>query len=452
MLTAALALIISAGSQGGIEAARASQTRYTLTVTVANTHERHFQEQRGSLFGGPNKDWYVRREDISSTASYVARSVRPFALKRSGLAASPFVEFRAAVEGTGTAQETYSSSLIGANVHGWPQSCAHRGRGWSDAGAAVAGTVSMRGTNPARVTVEVGSTRAQDYSSTREGYCSTGGPDPQTATSPPETQRGQAFGRGRVLTRKFDLRSVFGRAFALTYPTSDRPNSSERYQGRMTLRFTPVAAPSPERQRWQVDVRGTDKWRWGVLAGLRAGVNVDWLHRSALVLEDGAIVSARGKVSIENVWPYSEPLGVFTVTPTARKTWPEYALPSATKEKRSTRVTLVTYDRRIKSSSEYLLRYTIRLAGSQAAEIIRQAGLPDPAQRYATLLARGPISDSVAPSVPDPARIVFLLREGKPQKRSAVWPDERVACPKALTDQSCFLDRGGQTVTVTRLR
>jgi hypothetical protein len=454
MLTAVPALVLSAGLAllGGVDAAAASQVRYTLTITVGNSRERHLQEQHGSLFGGPNKDWYVRREDISSTASYSARSVSPFALKRSGLAGRPFFEFKAAVKGNGSAAETYSSSLIGANVHGWPHSCAHQGRGWSDPGAAVSGTIAMSGTNPARVTVEVGSTRAQDYSSTREGSCSTGGPDPETASSPPETQRGQAFGRARVLTRRFDLRRAFGHAFTLSHPTSDKPSSSERVAGRITLRFSPVAEPKPERQRWQVDVRGTDKWRWGVLAGLRAGVNVDWLHRSVLAVEDGTVVSARGQVSIQDVWPYSEPLGVFTVTPVKKQTWPEYALPSATKAKASRRVTLVTYDRRIHSSSEYLLRYAIRLAGPQAAEIMRQAGLPDPEQLYANLVARGPVIDSVAPFVPDPARIVFLLREGPPQKRSSQLPDEPAKCPQGVTGQSCFLNRGGQIVTVTRLR
>lgn len=454
MLTVVLALVISAalGLQCGVEAALASQVRYTLTVTVSDNHERHFQEQHGSLFGGPNKDWYVEREDVSSTRSYVARSVRPFALKRSGLTATPFFEFRAEVKGTGTSTESYSSSLIGANIWGWPLKCEHQGRGWSDPGASVAGTVSTRGTNPARVTVVVGSTKAKDYTSTRQGYCSIGGPQPETASSGPTTVQGQMFGRSPLLTRKFDLRRAFGTAFTLTYPTSSSPFPYERNVGRMTLRFSPVEEPPPERQRWQVDVRGTDKWRWGVLTGLRAGVDVDWRHRTTLTLEDGKIVSARGKVSLENVWPYSEPLGVFTVTPIKKQTRSEYTLPSATKTKRSNRVTLMTYDRRTKYSSEYLLRYTIRLAGPQALGIIGSAGLTTPDEVYATLAARGPVTDSVSPFVPDPARLVFLLREGKPQKRSAQWPDDRVTCPKQLSEQACFLNRGGQTVTVTRLR
>lgn len=453
LLTAVLALVVSAafGLRGGIDVAGASQVRYTLTVNVTDSFESHRQEQHGSLFGGPNKDWRVEREDKSSTASYVARSVRPFALKRSGPATAPLFELRAELAGAGSKAESMRSSTIGANVHGWPHRCEHQGRGWSDAGAAVAGTVSMRGANPARITVEVGSTKAQDYTWTHQGYCSIGGPNPQTATSPPETQRLPAFARGRLVTRKFDLRGAFGHAFTLIYPTSGSRFPYERNVGRMTLRFSPVEEPPPERQRWQVDIRGTDKWRWGVLTGLRAGVNVDWLHRSMLVVEDGAIVSARGKVSIENVWPHSEPLGVFTVTPTAKKTWPEYSLPSATKPKRGKRVTLMTYDRRIKTSSEYLLRYAIRLSGPQAAEIIRQAGLPSPDELYATLIARGPVSDSVAPFVPDPARIVFLLREGR-QKRSSQLPDEPAKCPRGVTGQSCFLNRGGQVVTVTRLR
>jgi len=249
-------------------------------------------------------------------------------------------------------------------------------------------------------------------------------------------------------TQEIDWGRRFGHAFSFKFTGPWKPAPT------WTFRFTPVARadePEPERERWQVDVRGTDQWRWGVLTGLRAGVNVDWLHRTILQVEDGVIVSARGKVSIQNVWPYSEPPGVFTVTPTKQQTRPEYTLPSAAKAKRSNRVTLNTYDRRWASSSEYLLRYAIRLTGPQAAEIIRHAGLPQPDELYARLVKRGPVIDSVSPHVPDPARIVFLLKEGF-QRRPTQASDERVKCPPALTDQSCFRGRGDQTVTVTRLR
>jgi hypothetical protein len=252
------------------------------------------------------------------------------------------------------------------------------------------------------------------------------------------------------------LRKDFGRAFTLSekYTWTWAQGGSEA--SRITLRFTPVAPAKEEeseRQRWQVDVRGTDKWRWGVLTGLRAGVDVDWQHRTTLTLKDGKIVSATGKVSLLNVRPYSEPLGVFTVTPTKKQTWPEYTLPSATKAKGSNRVTLMTYDRR--KHSEYLLRYAIRLTGPQALDIIRKATLPNPDGLYGGLVERerkeGPVIDSVSPFVPDPARLVFLLQE-KTQPRPTELFDKRVTCPKQLSDQACFLNRGGQIIGVTKLR
>jgi hypothetical protein len=276
-----------------------------------------------------------------------------------------------------------------------------------------------------------------------------------------------------------DLGRAFGRAFTASFSGSATSTTCRREHvwdpdlcrsslvNSGTVVFTPVAwvrdrrtgarAPgppseerTPERTRWQVDVIGTDHWSWGVRQGLRAGVDVDWLHRTVLELKDGVIASARGKVSLRAVRGFSEPSGLFSVTVRKRQTGPEYPLPAASKPKGSRRTTLVFYDRSRAARSEYLLRYAIALTGPQALAVMRSAGVPDPDATYRTLSERGAVIDSVAPSVPDPGRLVFLLEAGR-QHRPTAFFDQSVRCPQGVVDQTCFVNRGGQFVIVTKL-
>lgn len=453
-----LVVVALLGILGGGSEAMASKVRYTLTATFSsdyamNSWGAYCTKAVPPGFDPPRVDYVFAcsadQADSRSASSYVARSVGAFDLKRRDFGV-PHFEFKARMKGrfinvaNGSA---WSRTYIGGEGY---MTCTSVHNG--SARGPVTGTVSMKGLSPARVIVAVGSAARPFGRYTRDTNCDRTGRTVSTSSF-------GGLSRAKVWLKKSDLRKAFGHTFTLTDRRTTKgltTNPQEVTTSRWTFRFTPARAKKPKRQRWQVDVRGTDQWRWGVLTGLRAGVDVDWRHRTTLEIEDDRIVSATGKVSIEKVRPYSEPLGVFTVTPTVKKTRPKYKLPRATKSKRSKRVTLMTYDRRLPSSSEYLLKYAIRLTGPQALDIIRQAGLPNHDVLYGRLVERerleGPVIDSVAPFVPDPARLVFLLQEGHPQQRGSPWDEKRVPCPKALSDQSCFRYRGGQIVTVTKLR
>lgn len=279
-------------------------------------------------------------------------------------------------------------------------------------------------------------------------------------------------------TRPVDLRKHFGRPFTarLSESTTSRVCTSifatgtevcsSTRRSEATLRFTPVAwvakrtpgsrtpaRPRPEeikpdRQRWQIDVLGSDRWWWGVLTGLRAGLDVDWRQRTRLMVDGDKIISATSAVSVLNARPISEPPGVFTITPTpTAKTWPAYKLPHA--DKRGSRVTL-NYYARSGHSHTYRVDYAIRLTGPEALSAMRASGVPDPDIRYAELQKLGTGTDTAATFVPDPARLVFLLRTGKPQKRGTDALDTRTPCPGATAEQ-CLLSRGAQLVIVTKL-
>ncbi len=455
VLVGFLAVVLLGAIGGGTEAmaSKVRKVRYTLIARLDSTYDRKWSRAEVSP---PYFGW----ESWHETTALAGRSARSFVITRSADGRS----FR------------FSASMVGGLSHAgsgvqydWGalaiddtpdlNSCLTTQRRWSATGARLVGRVSMTTSRRGMLDAAFGYKLKNALSPipilwTLDRVCQSGYTYKVRSDASPRTPFGW-----RV--KSDQLRRRFGRAFTITSNNND-PNMDVggRMKNRLVLRFVPAkqakAEERRERQRWQVDVRGTDQWRWGVLTGLRAGVDVDWRHRTTLVIEDGAIVSATGKVSIERVRPYSEPPGVFEVTPTDKKTWPKYKLPSATKSKRSKRVTLMTYDNRKRSSSEYLLKYAIRLTGPQALDIIRQAGLPIPDVLYGRLAERvrldGPVIDSVAPFVPDPPGLVFLLREGDPQRRGPQWDEKRAPCPKALSDQSCFLARGGQTVTVKKLR
>jgi hypothetical protein len=431
--------------------AGATQVRYTLTARIDSSYDRRWS--RGEV-----EPPYFGWEDWHETTALAARSTRPFTITRSADGRS--LRFAATMTGGlshSAAGTQYDWGALAIDDTSELNSCLTTQGRWSAAGASVWGRVSMSGASGAAIDVYHVLRKSNGKNPipwTLDRACRSGYTYNVRSDAAPRTPLGWNV-------KADQLRRRFGRAFTITsdYDVAAM-DVGGRMRNRMVLRFVPVEQARREeerreRTRWQVDVVGTDKWRWGVLTGLRAGVDVDWRHRTTLEVEDDRIVSAIGKVSIRGMRPYSEPPGVFTVTAPTPKTRSEYALPSAAKPKGSRIVTFITYDRRRLSHSEYLLRYTIRLAGPHALDIIRRAGLPQPDVLYGRLIQRerlgDPVVDSVSPFVPDPARLVFVLREGRPQRRTFDL-DRRATCPKQLSDQSCFTSRGGQIVTVTKLR
>lgn len=434
LITVALPVLVSAAL---LTPAATAQTRYTLLVTMDSTADREWFQDAGD-----QGYWW---EDWHEATTYWARSTRAFAITRRGDGRT--FAFSAKVAGT--------LGHLGSGVQGWwgypgPQTCRRTWRQWSEGAVPVQGTVSLAGR------------RASEQ--IRAWVAMPAAPEPiqsaiDTVCQPAEYSF-SVRGPGSIDTplagyvKTDQLRRRYGRAFTITSDwTAPSVTVFGRMRNRLRLQFTPVAQAAkepeqqPERQRWQVDVRGTDTWRWGVLTGLRAGVDVDWQHRTTLVLEDGRIISAVGKVSILNVRRYSEPLRVFTVTST-RKTWPEYHLPGATKRKDSARVTLLMFDK--SGRSEYRVNYAARVAGPEALDIIRKAGLPDPEIRYQSLVDRGTVQIAAQTFVPDPGRLVFLLKPGDQWRPTSTF-DDQVPCPTAPTSEECRLSRGAQRVRVTRL-
>lgn len=436
MLLGALAGI-SLGVPGGAGDALGSQMRYTLTVT--HTRQYDMGHSHESCTDSGCAFWWDEAHD---SESYVARSVRPFTIKRTDFGIAHF-EFSAPI--TGTVKAVTSGS-------GWSRSYSnktgvtHCVRSSSGSGAGtVAGTVSMKGIAPARAIVDI--RRRWSGSTTTTGGCN-GGVQTDTQDWGPSTSWS---GVQRSWLRKFDLRKAFGHTFALNdrQTTPGLIPGRELTTNRWTLQFTPVEGPKPERQRWQVDVRGHDRWSWGVLTGLQGGVNVQWLHRTTLEIEGGKVVSSSGKVSVEEVQPFSEPAGVFTVTNTT-KTWPAYKLKSAVKN--GNRITLNLFRDDRGGQSFYRVNFALRLAGPQALDIMRKAGVPDPDIRYQELLKRGTVTDSVTPLIPYPSRLVVLLRPGLQTRETDAFNRQLPCLRFRATLDGCFVARGGQLVTVTRLR
>ncbi|MEZ5184936.1 MAG: hypothetical protein R2720_04255 [Candidatus Nanopelagicales bacterium] len=418
--------------------------RYTLTMTYTADLES----------GGPNQScgwgspiypatglvWVCSSDydDRHEVRSYGAKSVRPFTFKRIG----KYYSFETRMKGT--------SQQVG-NYWGWSHWWIG-GQGYSDATVSgvlkstgkVTGKVYLNGATPARLINEM--TAAEDKSGTDTVYqCSDGACGTSTYPFP------GGFS-DRSWLKRVNLRKAFGKAFTVVDKRTKPPLAinGTTTREKWYYRFTPVAEPV-KTERWQVEVRGQDRWSWGMFTGLRAGVDVDWAHRTTLVIKNGRITSAKGKVHIVRVRKFSEPPGAFDVTSVKTETPPEFKLIKAVKRKNSNRVVL---ELRKRNRSEYLVRFMVAAAGPELLDKLRSIGVADPDASYRGVIARGPVDDSAAPLVPHSSRLVVRLVPGDPGK----WQEteefnKQLPCTKSgATEEDCFLARGGQKVTVTQLK
>jgi len=416
--------------------------RYNLTMTYTADLES----------GGPHQfcDWgspippakdpvwvchydYDQRHEVRT---YGATSVRPFTFKRIGKYFSFKTRMRGTSQQTGTHWAWSRGWIGGEGYHTSTVSSTFR------ANSKVAGKVYLNGATPARLINEL--IAAEDESGSDSVYrCTDGACGISTYPFP------GGFS-DRSWLKRVNLRKAFGKAFTVVDQRTKPPlaTNGTTTREKWYYRFTPVAEPV-KKERWQVEVRGQDRWSWGMFTGLRAGVDVDWAHRTTLVIKNGKITSAKGKVHIERVRRFSEPPGAFDVTSYKTSTPPAYALKQASKRKNSDRVVLKLWK---DNRSQYLVRFSVAAAGPELLDKLRAIGVADPEASYRGVVARGPIDDTAAPLVPSNPRLVVRLRPGDPGK----WKEtdefnERLPCRKSGVED-CFLARGGQIVKVTRLK
>jgi hypothetical protein len=260
----------------------------------------------------------------------------------------------------------------------------------------------------------------------------------------------------RVTTKATDLSRRYGQAFTLSHELQldgQSPQAKHLCEGvpgcrvryRWTLSFVPVER-AQERERWQVEVRGRDRWSWGeYAAGPGAGVWVDWVHRTVLQLEDGKPSSATGQVTVARVTSFSDPEGVFEVE-YATTTRPAYTLSKV--ERRGQTVELgLLHD----PGSTYKVDFSLRLAGPAALERLRAARIPNADAVYERLAQRGAITNSVAPLVPMSPRVVVRLRPGTVSRVTEAVNEQLPCTLFGSTVKDCFLTRGGEIVTVVKL-
>jgi len=407
--------------------ALASQARYTLTITEASTVEETRSHawctEDGCSFGG---------DESHDSSSVVARSVRPFLIRRTAYGRVHFA-FTAQVAGTSSGTGAGSSWSRSTSRRTGVHACSHNSSGTSR--GRVSGTVSMQGLVPARVKLDL---RQQITGTTK----TTGGCDGAVRT---DTKSGTSTGNLSRWLRTFDLRRAFGHAFTLTDQDTHR-EGAHVYRYRWTLHFVPVDQPEPERRRWQVDVTGADRWAWGMYPTLGAGIWVTWLHRTILEVKDGKLVSATGKVHVLDVSRFSDVEGALTVTHET-KTPPEYRVPKRQKSGDRVVLGLLKLDR-----SEYRADFSVQ-AGPKLLQTLREMDLPQPDERYQAMVARGAVRNRVHPLVPMDPRVVVLLRDGWRDERETDAFAQQLPCAKFKgTEPECFLRRGGETITVTRLR
>ena len=365
--------------------------------------------------------------------TYAAKSVRPFTFKRLG----KYYTFTTRMKGTAQQVGGYS-----AWSHHWIG-----GEGYHDAtvsgglaaNSKVSGKVYLNGATPARVITNM--TATEDPSANETAYtCSDG--TCTTATYP--------FPSGfsdRAWLKRVNLRKAFGKPFTVTTRRTTPPLAinGTTTREKWHFRFTPVAKPV-KKERWQVEVRGRDRWSWGMFTGLRAGVDVEWAHRTTLVLKNDKITSAKGAVHILKVGKFSEPPGAFDVTTYTATVPPRYNVKAV---KHGKKVTLKLWKN---NRSEYRVDFAVAAAGPALLEKLRSIGVADPEGTYREVVARGPVEDSAAPLVPTDPRLVVAL---KPQTYNLPTEQfaEHLPCTRYGADeQDCFLVKGGQVVTVTQLK
>lgn len=415
-----------------------SQKRYTLTMTyTADAQQRYFSESCG--WGSPvppasDLIWVCNLDDVDSQdlRSYAASSVRPFTLTRSGSLYSFTARMKGASQEGGSRSE-WSSWWLGGEGQSDSTST-----GASSATGPLTGEVSLNGTNPARLKIDMSATNQQGTQTVV--YCSERG-----CTTTTEQYPGGFIDDAWL--KRVNLRKVFGEEFTVVDRRTTPPLTTSGWttHEKWRFRFTPVAEP-PKTERWQIEVRGQDRWSWGMYTGLSGGVDVDWAHRTTLVVKDGKLISAKGKVHIIKVRPFSEPPGAFdisykTITP------PSYELTKAVK--RGDRVELGLWK---DNRSNYRVNFSIRAAGPELLDRLRTIGVANPEATYQTVLARGTIQDSAAPMVPSSPRLVVRLRPGVFNRDTDEFNKQLPCLDSGAQEQDCFLTRGGQRVTVTELK
>jgi len=439
-LLAALGAVLIA-ALAGASAARGESMRYTLTATSSNEQDRYWYS--ASQWLGPDATVFssINSEDEHLSWTWTAASVRPFAITRDG----DRFTFTAPVAGR-------FSALTSRTSWWWfapdPYSC-----WWYWAGSAmgpVSGTVALGELNPAQLTVRVGAYEPGEtppqVGTLDRVWCSGSDRQPWVPS--------EAIARLRALLKRYDLRKKYGKAFTLTDSRVVKGDPSyvvDQTASRWTFRFTPVVEPAkeeeqqkPKQERWQIEVRGRDRSSWGMFTGLRGGVWVDWAQRTTLGLEDGKLTSALASAHVLGVTPFSEPPGGFTVTGNAQPTPPFE--PTVTKTGDSVRILLGNRG----NPPAYRLDFTLQVAGPVLLDRLRQIGVANPEQTYQSLLARGPITDREVVDIPNNKAVVAPLRPGTFSRESGGFADQ-LPCPK-VTQQDCFLNRGGEIVTVTRLK
>lgn len=451
VLRARLTVLLAAGVLGAwASPAGATKIRYELTASYSQTHERFpFGEYCGMAVqpgppGTPMR-WVCTYDQMlgRTQVSYVARSTRPFVFTR-GAFTPPFFSLRAQVRGRwhGVGGSSGWSTTYDGQTGAFGM-CTSSGSGAG--GGTLAGTISMSGYTRARVRTDIRTAGTPTGTTQASGQCSN--LEPWVRTEP--------FGgfTERSWLRFFDLRKAYGETFVLTDTQVDEglvKPPQERTTKRWTLRFTPVADDPPRRRRWLVEVRGSDRWSWGMYTGLRAGVDVEWAHRTTLLVEDGRIRSAQGKVHVLGIRSFSEPEGAFTVTRKRATTPAAYRIRSrSSRVGRDGRVVLGLLDQQ---ASLYRVAFTVQPAGPQVRDQLERIGVPDPQAAYDALVRRGPITDRVTSITPVPSRVVARLRPDFQQPRETDAYAEQLPCADAgATQQDCFLRRGGQIVTVRPL-
>jgi len=405
-LSAALAAASGAGSS---PAAARGQVMYTLSVRFLGTEDK-----------GP----------LHRVTTYAAQSVRPFALTQTTSNAGPAFRFDARVAGK-----------LG-HVGNVDENCTEAATRPVSGRVAVVPLIGAR-QNPAPLHIDID---ASPQTAVETCVFANG----TTAARAVHTLQPQApRWNGMLLfadTKPFDLSRSYGRAFTVSYKTSyvASVNGATRHYA-WTLRFTPVRPPA-ESVRWQIEVQGRDVWDWGwSAAGPGAWVAVDWLHTTVLELEGGKVVSSTGKVRVLGTERVSDPAGVFTV---ASKTTerPGYRLRWARPHGGTVELNL-QHD----PGATYTLDFSLALTGPEALDRMRAAGVPNPDDRYAEFLQRGRIALREVGVVPSSQRLVVTLRPGAQYRKPDAFNEQLPCRLFGTNDEKCFLTRGGESVTVTKL-